>query len=58
MNYVLTLKMVILHILGKISIPKIYVKKAKNSLQARIDENSIMSHNEAKEGLYDEIRGV
>ena len=33
-------------------------KKAKNPLQVRIADNSIMSHNEAIEGLNIEIGGV
>jgi len=33
-------------------------KRAKNPLQVRIVDNSIMSHNEAIEGLNVEIGGV
>ena len=42
----------------KIIIFRIYVKKAKNRLQVRIADNSIMSHNEAIEGLSIELEGV
>ena len=33
-------------------------KKVKNPLQVRIADNSIMSHNEAIEGLNIELRGI
>jgi len=42
----------------KITIFRIYVKKAKSSLQLRIVDNSIMSHNETIEELNIEIEGI
>ena len=39
-------------------ISRINVKKAKNPLQIRIADNSIMSHNKAIEGLSIELGGV
>ena len=41
-----------------IFISRIYVKKAKSPSQVRIADNSIMSHNEAIEGLSIELGGV
>jgi len=38
--------------------PEFMWKKAKNPLQLRIADNSIMNHNEATEGLNIEIGGV
>ena len=44
---------------GKISLfPEFMWKKAKNHLQVRIADHSIMSYNEAIEGLNIEIGGV
>ena len=44
---------------GKRSLfPEYMWTKVKNPLQVRIADNSIMSHNEAIEGLNIEIRGV
>ena len=34
------------------------MEKAKNSLQVRIADNNVMTHNEAIEGLNIEIGGV
>ena len=38
--------------------PKFMWKKAKNSLQVRIADNNVMTHNEAIEGLKIKIGGV
>ena len=42
----------------KIIISRVYVERAKNPLQVRIADNSIMSHNEAIEGLFIELGGA
>ena len=58
MNCVPILIVVICQFWKKITIFRISAERAKNPLQVRIAGNSILSHNEAIEGLFIKMRGI